>query len=133
MQISIPSYREITNETKTFYVYALHIRYEDWDHMVEKRYSEFLELHQVIKLINKSLKSQLPVFPKKKYWTRIIGKTAEQLEIRRASLESYIIEISNTACAHHCKFFIEFLGMPVRLRELWQRGDPLYFNENNLK
>lgn len=123
MEISIPGYRQITSETKNFHVYALHIRYEDWEHVVEKRYSEFLELNQVIKLINKTLASTLPKFPKKKYWTRIVGKSAEQLENRRASLEEYMVEISKNICAHHCKFFIEFLGMPVRLRDQWVRGN----------
>ena len=122
MEISIPTYREITNETKNFHIYALHIRYEDWEHVVEKRYSEFLELHQVIKLINKSVQQPLPRFPKKKYWTRIIGKSSEYLETRRACLEEYMREIAITQIAHQCKFFIEFLGVPVRLRDQWIRG-----------
>ena len=122
MEISIPSYRQISGDPKSFYVFALHIRYEDWEHVVEKRYSEFLELHQVIKLINKTLNFPLPIFPKKKYWTRIVGTSHEHLENRRIKLEEYMIEISKTACAHHCKFFIEFLGMPVRLRDQWIRG-----------
>jgi PX domain len=123
MEISVRSYRQITNESKSFHVYTLHIIYKDWEHIVEKRYSEFLELHKVIKLINKTLKCSIPVFPKKKYWTRFTGKTPEHLDARRSSLEIYMREISNTVCAHHCKYFIEFIGMPVRLREQWIRGE----------
>lgn len=122
MEIRIPSFREITSENKNFYVYSLHVRYEDWEQILEKRYSEFLELHQVIKLINKNINTTLPVFPKKKYWTKLVGKSSEQLEQRRAGLEIYMREIAQTPCAHQCKFFIEFLGMPVRLREPWSRS-----------
>lgn len=125
MEISIPSYRQITNESKNFHVYSLHIRYEDWEHVVEKRYSEFLELHKVIKMLNKEYNLQVPVFPKKKYWTRLIGKSTEQLEERRSALEDYMRAIANSLSGHQCKFFIEFLGMPVRLRDRWTREQNL--------
>lgn len=125
MEIGIPSFRLITNESKNFHVYSLHIRYEDWEHVVEKRYSEFLELHKVIKMLSKEFNLQVPIFPKKKYWTRIIGKSPEHLEDRRAALENYMRTISTSASAHQCKFFIEFLGMPVRLRERWAREQSL--------
>lgn len=125
MEISIPSFRQITSESKNFHVYSLHIRYEDWEHVVEKRYSEFLELHKVIKLLNKEYNLQVPVFPKKKYWTRLIGKSPEQLEDRRNALESYMRTIANSFSGHQCKFFIEFLGMPVRLRDRWAREQNL--------
>jgi hypothetical protein len=63
----------------------------------------------------------LPKFPKKKYWTRLTGKSQEQLEQRRQDLELYMIEISRRPYSHSCKFFIEFLGMPVRFRDQWAR------------
>ena len=121
MEVSIPSYRQITNESKSFHVYSLHIRYYDWEHVVEKRYSEFLELHKVIKMLSKENDLAVPNFPKKKYWTRLTGKSQEQLDSRRLDLESYMIEVTRQPYAHSCKFFIEFMGMPVRLREQWAR------------
>jgi hypothetical protein len=122
MDIAVPSFREVRSDDGSFKVYAMHIRYADWEHIVEKRYSEFLELHEVIKLINKPLGMKLPAFPKKKYWTKIVGKSQEQLEERRLGLEVYMKELAQTQCARQCKYFIEFLGLPVRLRAQWVMG-----------
>ena len=119
MEITIQNYRQITSERKSYTVYIINIKFLDWQHTVEKRYSEFLQLHQVIKLINKNFMSTLPKFPKKKYWTKIIGETQDMLENRRSMLEIYMRELSRNVCSKHCKFFYEFLAMPLRLRDTW--------------
>jgi len=118
MIISIISFEKPPDQKH--YVYHLQIRYKDWSVTLPKRYSEFLELHHVMKVIKRNTGSGLPKFPKKmkiKYFLHLIRE--EDMQNRRRALERYMVELEAGRLVTHSKFFVDFINLPIRYREEW--------------
>lgn len=123
MEISIPSYREVMIDNRTYIVYRIDISFREWRNIVEKRYSEFYELQQVMKLIQKIIKKPIPELPSQMIFKFLFKKMTEgDLEQRRVELESYLKELEKSPCSKHSKFFPEFIGLPLRYRDNWAVG-----------
>lgn len=63
LEITLDNCREVSEGRNTYVVYRLTVRMDTWENVVEKRYSEFLELHRVMKLFRRLLHEPLPRFP----------------------------------------------------------------------
>ena len=73
-----------------------------------------------MKLIQQNTGASLPDFPKKmkiKYFLRLINE--KHLEKRRIELEKYMKELECGEITRHSRYFIDFLGLPMRFREQW--------------
>jgi PX domain len=120
MEIRIPSYSEVTLDSKKYVVYHIEVSYRDWTATINKRYSDFYELDEVMKLIQKIIKQPLPQLPSQMILKYFLNKmTPEDIEKRRKDLEIYLQNLEATPCAKHSKFFPEFVGLPLRYREMW--------------
>ena len=120
MEIRIPAYSEISRGSTKYIVYRIDIKYQEWRNIIEKRYSEFYELHEVMKLIQKIIKKPIPDLPPQMIFKYLLKKvTSEDLEQRRLDLENYLKNLEQTGCAKHSKFFPEFVGLPLRYRDDW--------------
>lgn len=123
LNITIESTRLVEDKGNTYVAYLVRIELNDWDHLVEKRYSEFHELHRVMKLINRVIEDKLPKFPGQMIWKRIFGGFKEEdLQERKRSLQNYINELIATDCASTSVYFAQFFGMPLSEREKWIHG-----------
>ena len=123
MEISIPSFREMTAGNRSYVVYHIDVSFREWRNIVEKRYSEFFELHEVMKLIQKIIKKPLPELPSQLIFKSFLRKLApEDIEQRRKDLEEYLRKLELSPCAKHSKFFPEFVGLPLRYRDDWALG-----------
>jgi PX domain len=124
MIIRIISFEQIPEEK--YYVYHLHIEYKDWSNTICKRYNEFLELHKVMKLIHQNTGASLPDFPAKmkiKQFFHIV--TEKDMENRRIALESYMKYLESGEITRHSRYFVDFIGLPMRLREEWLLNKPV--------
>jgi len=82
--LSISRYKEIQEAKKTIVYYILEIQKKDAENWkLEKRFSEFLGLHQSLK----KAYSNLPHFPAKTFFSL---KSGPELEKRRQELEHYL-------------------------------------------
>jgi hypothetical protein len=118
MNLSINSYERLADQKH--YVYHLTVQFNDWSTVLNKRYSEFLELHRVMKVIQKNTGASLPKFPKKmnlKHFLHLFGE--QDMEMRRLALETYMKQLESGDVAKHSKFFVDFIGLPMRYREEW--------------
>lgn len=118
MIISINSFEKLSDEKH--YVYHLTIQFKDWSVTIPKRYSEFLELHHVMKVIKRSTGYALPKFPKKmkiKYFLGLLNN--QDMHNRRQALESYMKALESGDLVTHSKYFIDFINLPIRYREEW--------------
>lgn len=123
MEIKVPSSRDITENNKVFKVYQVEVCYRGWEHSFEKRYSEFLELHRVMKLLRRVHNVELPHFPGQMVWKQLFSKlNSEDVELRRRGLETYLQELVGTECARRSRFFMEFIEMPSELRGQWLKA-----------
>jgi hypothetical protein len=123
MQIEVSSFREIQEGKKTFIVFHIDICYKEWRNIVEKRYSEFYQLHEVMTLIHKIVRGDLPDLPSQMTLKSLFKKlTKDDLEQRKRDLQSYLRALEKTPCAKHSKSFPEFIGLPLRYREDWTTG-----------
>lgn len=121
MELFIPSFRNETESGKTFVVFTVEVSFAGWRTTLEKRYSEFLELHRVMKLLRRALHSPLPHFPGQHIWKQITGGLGEEdLENRRLDLQNYMQALINSECAKNSSYFPEFIGLPENVRELWK-------------
>lgn len=127
MEIRIPSFREIKEGKKTYIVFHIDISFREWRNIVEKRYSEFYELHEVMILIQKIIKKNVPELPSQMILKSLFRKLShEELDRRRKDLETYLRQLEESPCAKHSKSFPEFVGLPLRYRDDWALG----FNES---
>ena len=118
--ISIDQTKLVT-EPKSHVVYLLRVECNNWQITLEKRYSEFLELHRVMKLLRRIICEELPRFPGKKAWRSFWGKiTEEDLEDRRVGLETYTRNLAGTATAIGSPYFVDFFQMPAEVAEVWR-------------
>ena len=123
MDIRIPSFHEAKSGNKTYIAYDIEVSFREWRNTVEKRYSEFFELHQVMKLIQKIIKKPVPELPPQLVLKSLLSKlTNEDIEKRRNDLEEYIRKLEESPCAKHSKIFPEFIGLPLRYRDDWALG-----------
>ena len=124
MILSIISFEKVPDESH--YIFHLNVQYEDWNNTISKRYSEFLELHRVMKLIQQNTGADLPEFPKKmkiKHFFRVVSE--QDLENRRKSLENYMRELESGEITRHSRYFVDFIGFPMRFREAWLAQKPI--------
>lgn len=122
LTITIDSHREVQDSRENYVAYRVVATIDDWQNILEKRYSEFLELHRVMKMFRRLLHEELPRFPGQKIWRRLVGNFGEaDIEERKAKLEAYLSELVNTLCARNSTYFAEFLGMPNDVRDAWLR------------
>lgn len=129
MIISINSFEKLSDEKH--YVYHLTIQYKDWSVTIPKRYSEFLELHQVMKVIKRNTGHTLPKFPKKmkiKYFLRLLSN--QDIHTRRQALESYMNELKSGQLVTHSRYFIDFINLPIRFRKEWLESKLLESHNN---
>ena len=125
MNIQIPSFRTVKSKRSTYVVYQIHISFYEWENVIEKRFSEFHELHETMKLIKKVIKKPIPKFPSKMRLKSFFKSFSESdLENRRSGLETYIKNLEITECAKHSKFFPDFCGLSLRYRDLWALSKP---------
>ncbi|CAG9325442.1 unnamed protein product [Blepharisma stoltei] len=123
MEISIPNFREVKEGPKTYIIYTIEVAFGGWQNTLEKRYSELLELHQVMKLMRRVLSAPLPHFPGQLIWKQVFKKLKpEEVTKRKEDLERYLQELSRTDCATNSQYFMEFIGMPQRVRSEWIIG-----------
>lgn len=103
-----------------FTLYIVETNYKDWSNVVEKRYSEFLELHREMKLLRKAIGGLLPKFPGKHVWKTFRHSfTAEDIDLRRRHLQEYLNKLKDTECAHTSQYFPNFVDMPNEIRQIW--------------
>lgn len=95
--VTIPSYRFISNNKKSYVVYQIHCQIENNEKiMVEKRYSEFVILDQVIRgHLTNHIRVTLPNLPQK-----IFNPFVDQFEVkflnnRKFSLQAYLVFLLN--------------------------------------
>ncbi|KAK7116624.1 sorting nexin-24-like isoform X2 [Littorina saxatilis] len=81
IRVSIPAYRKVKEDDAVYTVFTVDIWVSGQHHMVERRYSEFEELHKQIKKLMKC-----PEFPPKK----VLKWNNKVLEHRRFALEVYL-------------------------------------------
>jgi hypothetical protein len=121
MELFIPSFRQVREGGTTFYTFSVEVRFAGWKNTLEKRYSEFLELHRVMKLLRRALHSPLPHFPGQKIWKQITGGLGdEDVEQRRLELQNYMQALIYSECAKNSTYFPEFVSLPENIRELWR-------------
>lgn len=104
-------------------VYLLRVEVEEFSVVLEKRYSQFLELHRVMKLRYHSQHlEKLPSFPGKKVLKHMFGGLSqEDIEDRRSQLEVYIRKLENNANSRESHYFLEFLQLPKTVAVAWLR------------
>lgn len=120
MEFNIPSFREANEGNRIYIIYQVEVKFGNWTNSIEKRYSELLELHQVMKLMRRVFNAPLPHFPGQLVWKQVFKKlTPEELSKRKVDLEIYLRELAVTDCATNSQFFMEFIGMPQRVRSEW--------------
>lgn len=104
-------------------VYLLRVEAEEFSVVLEKRYSQFLELHRVMKLRYHSQHlEKLPSFPGKKVLKHMFGGLSqEDIEDRRSQLEVYIRKLENNANSRESHYFLEFLQLPKTVAVAWLR------------
>lgn len=104
-------------------VYVLRVETEGFSVVLEKRYSQFLELHRVMKMRYHSQHlEKLPSFPGKKVLKHMLGGLSqEDIEDRRAKLESYMRKLENNANSKESHYFLEFLQLPRPVAAAWLR------------
>jgi PX domain len=118
LSISIPLARQVMNEDNPYITYRLDISYGGWVASIEKRYSEFLDLHESIKSASKEF--SLPLFPQKQRFKSIFKRFEHQyIQTRRVQLEQYMQALKNLNCVRKTETFPNFLSMPMDIREDW--------------
>jgi hypothetical protein len=122
LQISIPSFHQVGLGRSSFTIYTIELRVGDWAHTLEKRYSDFHELHRVMKLMSRVVSDQLPRFPGQKIFKNLFGALSEgDRQERRAALEVYMRTLTRTASAQSSHYFPEFLQIPPTVYNGWLR------------
>jgi hypothetical protein len=120
LQIRVEGSRKIQTPTSSYYLYLVIVEFGTWSNMLEKRYSEFLELHRVMKLLKRVFNEPLPKFPGQKIWRMMLGGLNEEdVEDRMKRLDEYTKELARTVYARSSKNFAEFIGMPSGVRDKW--------------
>jgi hypothetical protein len=104
-------------------VYLLRVEAEGFSVVLEKRYSQFLELHRVMKLRYHSQHlEKLPSFPGQKVLKHMFGGLSqEDIEDRRSQLELYMRKLENNANSRESHYFLEFLQLPKTVAVAWLR------------
>ena len=104
-------------------VYLLRVEAEGFSVILEKRYSQFLELHRVMKLrFHSQHLEKLPSFPGKKVLKHMFGGLSqEDIEDRRSELEVYMRKLENNANSRESHYFLEFLQLPKTVAVAWLR------------
>lgn len=121
MELSISGYRQVREGNDSYVVFIIEVKFAGWRTTLEKRYSEFLELHRVMKLLRRALHSPLPHFPGQQIWKQMTGGlSAQDLEERRLELQNYMLALINSECAKNSTYFPEFVSLPENVRELWR-------------
>ena len=80
LRVTIPSFRKVKDGEDSYTVFVVDVWSSGRHHIIEKRYSEFEELHKQLKKIMKT-----PEFPPKK----MLKFNAKVLEQRRLGLDTY--------------------------------------------
>ncbi|PVD20282.1 hypothetical protein C0Q70_20779 [Pomacea canaliculata] len=81
IRVSVPSFRKVKEEDETFTVFLVDVWVSGRRHTVERRYTEFEDLHKQVKKMIKT-----PEFPPKK----VLKWNNKVLEQRRHGLEAYL-------------------------------------------
>lgn len=103
-------------------IYQVELRVGDWGHSIEKRYSDFHELHKVMKLMSRVVQDPLPPFPGQKIFKNLFGSLSEEdLQERREALEAYTRALTLTVSARSSHYFPEFLQIPPTVYNGWLR------------
>lgn len=108
VQILIPSsaQKQCKNGRNVYTVYNIEIYLSSRCHRIDRRYSEFHELHRVLK---KSFQFVLPSLPPKK----VNNLNKKLIEQRRTSLEKYLQSLLKNIGLNQAKEFNDFLNIPL--------------------
>jgi len=120
LDIRITGVKEV-REPEHYTAYEVAVRTPLWTNRLEKRYSNFLELHRIMKLRYRlSPALSLPKFPGQKIWKQMFGGLGEaDVEQRKSQLEDYMRQLEANPCAWDSQYFIEFLQMPQEVVREW--------------
>lgn len=120
LDIRITGTKEL-REPEHYTAYEVAVRTPIWTTTLEKRYSNFLELHRVMKMRYRLVPAEpLPKFPGQKIWKRVFGGLSEaDIEERRSTLEDYMRQLEANPCAWDSQYFVEFLHMPPEVVRGW--------------
>jgi hypothetical protein len=120
LDIRVTGAKEV-REPEHYIAYQVAVRTPIWSVTVEKRYSNFLELHRVMKLrFRLSPVQTLPKFPGQKIWKQVFGGLGESdIEERKSRLEAYMRELESNPCSWDSQYFIEFLQIPQEVVREW--------------
>ncbi|CAD8046577.1 unnamed protein product [Paramecium primaurelia] len=91
--------------TTIFYQISVKNGIRQW--IVQKRYSQFEELNRILELNFK----QLPLLPKKKLITFLVGKSVEQINERKYGLQRYLQTLTSRQEILDCDAFQQFLKL----------------------
>lgn len=120
LEIRIPATKEVRDQ-EHYRVYEVTVRGPAWNVTLEKRYSNFLELHRVMKLRYRLAPIRpLPKFPGQKIWKQVFGGLGDSdVEDRKTKLEEYMQQLECHPCAWDSQYFIEFLQIPPEVVREW--------------
>ncbi|BFY97112.1 hypothetical protein BsWGS_00152 [Bradybaena similaris] len=93
LRVSIPSFRKVKEEEDSYTVFLVDVWISGRHYTIEKRYSEFEELHKQLKKVIKT-----PEFPPKK----VLKWNTKILEQRRLGLHSYFQGVVDQDPLPHC-------------------------------
>ncbi|KAK3799091.1 hypothetical protein RRG08_051370 [Elysia crispata] len=80
IQVNVSSFRKVKDEDEAYTAFTVDVWVSGIHHVIEKRYSEFEKLHQMLKKVSKT-----PEFPPKK----VLKWNPKVLEQRRVGLDAY--------------------------------------------
>ncbi|KAK5946935.1 hypothetical protein PMZ80_001080 [Knufia obscura] len=92
LDIAIPT-TTLSTGSKPYTIYNITIRLPLRSYTVQKRYSDFLTLHQSL---TEQVGTQPPINPPSKSWFKSTVSSPELTETRRQGLETYLQTINNT-------------------------------------
>ncbi|KAK7486807.1 hypothetical protein BaRGS_00021954 [Batillaria attramentaria] len=81
IRVSVPRFRKVKEDDETYTVFVVDVWVSGRHHVVERRYTEFEELHKQVKKMMKT-----PEFPPKK----VLKWNSKVLEQRQRGLEAYL-------------------------------------------
>ncbi|XP_067937607.1 sorting nexin-22-like [Watersipora subatra] len=98
----LAGYRTVHDDigSMSYTVFVIDVYVDGLKHVVERRYSEFEDLHKILKK-----QMTVPIFPPKK----LLNKSSKFIEERRIQLEAYIQDILFSA--EHMSELAKFLGL----------------------
>lgn len=121
LTVTIPKFEKGWSNGKEVVLYDLHLTFDDTTWILKKRFNEFYELNEKLKLSHASL----PALPEKSFFT--LSKP-EDLDKRREGLQQYMKSLADRTGLYADKSFLSFVELEEhkpesalnRLEPAWQ-------------